>query len=101
MYVILCGNPVDGIQVHGPFPSSDEAHEWAECGLKGESWWVTELHSEQNAEHYMIYLHDEDGVVMDWVGPYETIEEAERDVAKESIVNGSNSTAIYKCERIK
>ena len=31
----------------------------------------------------------------------ETIEEAERDVAKESIVNGSNSTAIYKCERIK
>ena len=67
MYVILCGNPVDGIQVHGPFPSSDEAHEWAECGLKGESWWVTELHSEQNAEHYMIYLHDEDGVVMDWL----------------------------------
>ena len=32
--IIVSGNPMDGLQFHGPFPSMEAAHEWAEvnCG---------------------------------------------------------------------
>lgn len=30
MYVVAIGNAFDGLSVHGPFESSEEAQEWAQ-----------------------------------------------------------------------
>ena len=44
MYVILHGNPVDGLGLVGPFPSADEATEYADEYFNGAGeWWIVEL----------------------------------------------------------
>jgi len=30
MYVVLVGNPIEGLKVFGPFKSKEEAHRWAQ-----------------------------------------------------------------------
>jgi hypothetical protein len=43
-YVVLCGNPIDGLTFYGPFPSGAAATEWAERALDNAGdWWVSEL----------------------------------------------------------
>lgn len=42
-HVIVWGNPLDGTEIIGPFPSSAAANEYAERYLDGD-WWVTELY---------------------------------------------------------
>jgi hypothetical protein len=42
-YVIILGNPVDGIVIFGPFDGPLEAVNWAEMQMRGNTWWVTEL----------------------------------------------------------
>ncbi len=41
-FVIITGNPIDGITIYGPFFSPEEAIEWAEEN-RGEIWWMTQL----------------------------------------------------------
>lgn len=43
-YVVLSGNPVDGLTHTGPFNSSDLAGRWAEEG-GGDEWWIVTLES--------------------------------------------------------
>ena len=46
MFVILYGNPVDGMSIIGPFPTSEDANGHAEDTLNGNGeWWVVELES--------------------------------------------------------
>jgi hypothetical protein len=42
-YAIVIGNPMDGFTIHGPFPSAEDADEYAETKLRGEEWWLTSL----------------------------------------------------------
>ena len=45
-YVIVIGNPVDGIKLQGPFTSQEEAIAFAEEELAVvDSWWVTKLYA--------------------------------------------------------
>ncbi len=39
--VVVVGNPIDGIQIFGPFDHINDAIEWTES-LKGE-WWIVTL----------------------------------------------------------
>jgi len=41
-YVVVIGNPFDGLGIHGPFPSREEAEEWAEDAQN--DWWIVELY---------------------------------------------------------
>lgn len=96
MYVILCGNPADGIQVHGPFLSSDEACEWADTALKNETWWVTDLIRGPMPSFYLVVEHHEMDEKPDFVGPFDEEEEAVAYTETKNV-----DTEIYKCERIK
>ena len=42
MYVLVVGNPIDGLQFVGPFPDHDAAVEYAER-YEDQEWWVTSL----------------------------------------------------------
>lgn len=41
-WCVMCGNPVGGFDVYGPFSSNDEAVEWAD-GLIDKDWWIMRL----------------------------------------------------------
>lgn len=45
MFVVISGNPFDGMNVHGPFDDANEANEWASgsSDLKNETWWVVSV----------------------------------------------------------
>lgn len=44
MYVILHGNPVDGINIIGPFTDGEAANGYADDNLNGAGeWWVVEV----------------------------------------------------------
>lgn len=45
MFVVISGNPFDGLKVHGPFEDGNEANEWASEAreLKDETWWVVSV----------------------------------------------------------
>ena len=96
MYVILCGNPVDGIQVHGLFTSSDDANGWADTALKNETWWVADLIQETMPCFYLVAEHHEMDEKPDLVGPFDEEEEAVAYAETKSV-----DTEIYYCERIK
>ncbi len=42
MFVILAGNPVDGMTVYGPFDDAEDANDYAENNFDGD-WWVTKV----------------------------------------------------------
>lgn len=42
-YVVLVGNPIDGMGVFGPFDSVEKAIEWANSNTE-DTWFVTQLH---------------------------------------------------------
>lgn len=42
LYVIVCGSPLDGINIHGPFAYMEMAQIWAEDNIHGD-WWATTL----------------------------------------------------------
>lgn len=42
-YIVITGNPVDGLFFNGPFGEHDGAVEWAEREQAGEDWWVAQL----------------------------------------------------------
>lgn len=44
MYVILHGNPIDGLSIIGPFDEGEAATEYAEEHLNGGGeWWLVQL----------------------------------------------------------
>ena len=43
MFVILVGNPIDGMEIVGPFTDGDEANEYADFFMDGYDWWVVGL----------------------------------------------------------
>lgn len=47
MYVIIKGNPVDGIEVFGPFEDSEAGVTFAENNFQGDDYWITELYCEE------------------------------------------------------
>lgn len=48
-FVIVTGNPIDGVALHGPFDDGNEATEWAEVKLRTE-WWNVGLHKPEPLE---------------------------------------------------
>lgn len=40
MYVVVYGNPLDGLEIVGPFKDAGEALDYAENNLSGELWWT-------------------------------------------------------------
>jgi hypothetical protein len=42
-HIVVTGNPVDGFQFHGPFPSGNDAAEWAEQHCAREWWLIAPL----------------------------------------------------------
>lgn len=46
-FVIIIGNPIDGITIHGPFDDIEEAHEWAE--ENSDEWWCAMLYIPQSS----------------------------------------------------
>jgi hypothetical protein len=47
-YTVMVGNPVDGIELHGVFDTSDDANEYAECADFSEVWWVVPIYSDDD-----------------------------------------------------
>jgi hypothetical protein len=49
MYVVVVGNPFDGMTIYGPFDGPTEADEWtqgnAKTDLDGVDWWIMPLES--------------------------------------------------------
>lgn len=43
-YIVMAGNISEGYESYGPFVSFDEASEWADVNVEGNSWIAT-LHS--------------------------------------------------------
>jgi hypothetical protein len=44
-FVLVTGDPVDGINLVGPFEVYDDAVRHAEAEYKGETWWVVHVRS--------------------------------------------------------
>ena len=44
-YLVVVGNPVDGLTFFGPFEDRDDAIDWAEQRdeLTGSGWWIAPL----------------------------------------------------------
>jgi len=43
-FVVATGDPFNGVQLWGPFQSSDEALEWAEeGGVDNDYWWIVNV----------------------------------------------------------
>lgn len=50
-YIIIIGNPIDGISaLIGPFDSNEKAFEYAEIHLNNETWYITPLESPEKDE---------------------------------------------------
>ena len=44
MWIVIEGNPVDGIRCYGPFIDPVEANDWADENVnRNVDWWVTKL----------------------------------------------------------
>lgn len=43
VYIVITGNPIDGLRHTGPFDSAEEAIEWGEQEAKPGEWWLVEL----------------------------------------------------------
>lgn len=41
--IIVAGNPIDGLEFHGPFDSAELAGEWGEDVLGGTEFWIADL----------------------------------------------------------
>lgn len=42
-FVLVTGNPFDGLVIRGPFDSTEEIDGYAETHHRGEEWWVVNL----------------------------------------------------------
>lgn len=42
-YIIITGNPVDGLGFVGPFKTAEEANRYADLSFTAGDWWVVSL----------------------------------------------------------
>lgn len=42
MYLIIVGNPLDGLNIFGPFDTQEDALWYGENNHQGEDWWYAE-----------------------------------------------------------
>jgi hypothetical protein len=42
-YIVVNGNPVDGLTFFGIFSTAEDANEWGDVHLAGKEWWVAPL----------------------------------------------------------
>ncbi|MCE5292964.1 MAG: hypothetical protein LLG14_27525 [Nocardiaceae bacterium] len=42
-YLVVTGNPIDGLFFYGPFPVREDADKWAERNHEGQDYWIAEL----------------------------------------------------------
>lgn len=49
-YIVVSGNPIDGLFFNGPFEERDDAVTWAGINLN-DNWWIAELESQDNYDH--------------------------------------------------
>ena len=49
-HVLLTGNPIDGLDVIGPFPDVNTAIDWAADNITDADWWTTPLIPKQDYE---------------------------------------------------
>ena len=49
-YVVVIGNPFDGLTIHGSFSDLELASEWAERKAGGDDWHVVYLYEAKNIE---------------------------------------------------
>lgn len=43
-WIVISGNPVDGMSFHGPFDDGNYANDWARAEMgNAEDWWITRL----------------------------------------------------------
>lgn len=47
--VVLVGNPVNGLEVFGPFATPDEAVDWASSNSDDQDWWVAPLQAQDSS----------------------------------------------------
>jgi hypothetical protein len=47
MFIVVAGNPIDGVMLYGPFNDAEVANDWADKYLNntGCDWWITPLKS--------------------------------------------------------
>jgi len=50
MWIIIVGNPMDGIGFYGPFVDTDTATTWADDQLGNMDWWVAPITQTQEDE---------------------------------------------------
>ena len=50
-WIVLTGNPVDGITFWGPFQTGEYANDWAQFHCRGTDWWITEVNSPQSMDN--------------------------------------------------
>jgi len=51
MYVVVYGNPIDGIAIHGTFNTSEKANDYADrCSTSSDEWWITDIFDPQEEE---------------------------------------------------
>jgi hypothetical protein len=43
MFIIVAGNPMDGITFYGPFKTGEAAGDWAEYAIPNDDWWVSNI----------------------------------------------------------
>lgn len=41
--IIITGNPQDGFAYYGPFPTMEDARQFAEAECRGDSWWIADI----------------------------------------------------------
>ena len=52
LFVLIVGDPADGITLYGPFTHGDLATEYADAHFRNETWWVTDLRPAEGDSAY-------------------------------------------------
>ena len=50
MHVVMFGNPIDGLQIVGPFKTADDACQWADLANLSADWWIAPLQAKEAFE---------------------------------------------------
>jgi hypothetical protein len=43
MFIIIAGNPIDGVTCYGPFKTGESAGDWAEDNICNDDWWIANI----------------------------------------------------------
>jgi Zn finger protein HypA/HybF involved in hydrogenase expression len=63
-HVIIVGNPVDGVDLYGPFDGAEVGSEYAAHAFSGDTWWVASVHQLYKCSWCEEYFTREDMAVL-------------------------------------